>query len=148
MFLIILTAFILTSCTESVYEVVLKDLNGQSVSLGRFKNGKLVVYVWSGTCAGHAEDLKKLTRITPNLKGRVKLVSVAIMMDTEEVREILRKNGIVPNYPVLSDPDGELAKKVTILFLPATMVFNKEGIPEASYPGLPEDLISLVSPHK
>ena len=146
--LLTLILLLLQSCTENVYDVLLKDLSGREVTLGEFREGPLIVYVWSGTCVGHTEDLKRLTREFGSLSKVARLVTVAIMMDEKEVREVLTKNGINAVYPVLVDPEGEFAKRVTLLFLPATIFFDKRGLPVEIYPGLPKDLVSFVLSHQ
>jgi peroxiredoxin len=146
--LILAVFFLIVSCTESVYDLTLEDLEGREVPLSLYRSGTLVVYLWSGTCVGHTEDLRSLTEVAPSLKGRANLITVAVMMDAREVLKVLRDNRIEPNYPVLVDPEGRFARKVPLVFLPATMVFDKRGLLEKSYPGLPPDLISFISPHQ
>ncbi len=145
-----LISFILLvfSCTETIHDLTLRDINGRDIPLSFYRGKTLVIYVWSGTCVGHTEDLKRLTVIFPHLKGKVNLITVALMMAGGEVKKVLRENGIEPPYPVLVDPEGDLAKRVTILFLPATIVFNGKGVPVENIPGLPENLIPLVSSHE
>ncbi|MDQ7037965.1 MAG: TlpA disulfide reductase family protein [Aquificota bacterium] len=136
------------SCTETVHDITLRDINGKAVPLSLYRGKPLVVYVWSGTCVGHTEDLKRLATAFPHLRGRLNLITVALMMNEDEARKVLRESGVEPPYPVLVDPEGDLARKVTLLFLPATIVFNGKGIPVENLPGLPDDLISLVSSHE
>lgn len=138
----------LASCSESVYDLKFKDLSGKEVSLYKYRGKKLVVYVWSGTCIGHTEDLKRLVEIYPELKKESELISIAVMMDTEDAEEVLKANGIEPNYPVLADPKGVFADKVTLIFLPATIIFDETGNMVENFPRLPENLISLISSHR
>jgi len=148
MFRILLTLFLLiASCTESVHDVKLSDPSGGSVTLSRFKGRPLVVYVWSGTCIGHTEDLRELVVLYPEIRKKAELISVAVMMDPEDVKLYLRKNRLDLNYPVLADEKGEFAQRVTLVFLPATLIFDSEGRLVESYPGLPENLISLIPSH-
>ena len=146
--ILIFLFMILISCTESVHEVKLKDTSGKSVPLSRFKGKPLVVYVWSGTCIGHTEDLKELVKLYRKVRERAELISVAVMMGPEDVNTYLRKVGLDPNYPILADEKGEFAQKVTLLFLPATLIFDEDGKLVESYPGLPENLISLIPSHE
>ncbi len=145
---ILLVLFLmLTSCTESVHEVKLRDTSGRSVPLSQFRGKPLVVYVWSGTCIGHTEDLRELVKLYPKVRERAELISVAVMMSPGDVESFLRKVELDPNYPILADEKGEFAQKVTLVFLPATLVFDEEGRLVESYPGLPENLLSLIPSH-
>ncbi len=145
---ILLVLFLmLTSCTESVHEVKLRDTSGRSVPLSQFRGKPLVVYVWSGTCIGHTEDLRELVKLYPKVRERAELISVAVMMSPGDVESFLRKVELDPDYPILADEKGEFAQKVTLVFLPATLVFDEEGRLVESYPGLPENLLSLIPSH-
>ena len=145
--LLILFVLFLVSCRGGgVYDLVLKDMEGRDFRLSRYEGKKFVVYVWSGTCIGHVEDLKRLSELAPKMD--VPLVSVAVMMDVEDVKEVLRENNIKPSYPVLADPKGRFADEVTLIFLPSTIIFDEEGRVVENYPKLPPNLISLVSSHE
>jgi len=68
-------------------------------------------------------------------------------MSPGDVESFLRKVELDPDYPILADEKGEFAQKVTLVFLPATLVFDEEGRLVESYPGLPENLLSLIPSH-
>ncbi len=145
---ILLVLFLmLSSCTESVHEVKLRDTSGRSVPLSQFRGKPLVVYVWSGTCIGHTEDLRELVKLYPKVRERAELISVAVMMSPGDVESFLRKVELDPDYPILADEKGEFAQKVTLVFLPATLIFDEEGRLVESYPGLPQNLLSLIPSH-
>ncbi len=145
---ILLVLFLmLSSCTESVHEVKLRDTSGRSVPLSQFRGKPLVVYVWSGTCIGHTEDLRELVKLYPKVRERAELISVAVMMSPGDVESFLRRVKLDPDYPILADEKGEFAQKVTLVFLPATLIFDEEGRLVESYPGLPQNLLSLIPSH-
>ncbi len=146
----VLVAFLLLlfSCSgNSIHDLELVDLSGKRVSLEIYKGKPLIVYVWSGTCVGHTEDLRRLVKIKPKLGGNVNLISVAVMMDEKDVREVLRKNGIEPNFPIYADPRGSFSERVTLIFLPATVGIDENGEVKYNHPKLSGDLISLISAH-
>ncbi len=146
---VLIVFLLIFACKEpGLYDLRLRDLSGREVSLEAYRGKTLVIYVWSGTCVGHTQDLKRLVGLKPEIRDKAAVVSVAVMMDVKDVKEVLGKNGIVPNYPVLADPRGELADRVTLLFLPATLLIDPEGKVVRNYPRLPEDLISFVSSHE
>ncbi len=147
--LLVAVLLLLLSCSgDSIYKLKVRDLSGREVSLESYRGKPLIVYVWSGTCIGHTEDLKRLVKIYPKLGKDVSLISIAIMMDESDVKEVLRKNGIKPNFPVYADPRGEFSEKVTLIFLPATIKIDERGNVRGNYPKLPQDLISLIPSHQ
>lgn len=139
---VLILSFLLSCSGHSLYSIKVKDLSGKEVSLKAYEGQDLILYVWSGTCIGHTKDLRRLVDIYPELKGDKKLISVAIMMDYEDVKQVLKENGIEPNYPVYADPKGELAREVKLLFLPATIFVNGKGEIVGNYPRLPEKLLN------
>ncbi len=146
--LLFILLFIL-SCSESgVYDTELYNLNGRTLNLEKFRGKRLIVYVWSGTCIGHTEDLRRLTALYPKIKEKIELISVAVMMDKDDVQTVLAQNKIEPNYPVYADPKGNFAGKVTLIFLPATLLIDEKGKVIKNYPRLPDDLISFISSHQ
>jgi peroxiredoxin len=144
--LLLLFFFLMSCTTDGVYDLELKDLKGNRFSFSQFKGRDFIVYVWSGTCIGHVEDLKKLNELYPELP--VPLVSVAVMMKREDILDVLENNGIEPKYPILADPKGKFADSITLVFLPATIIFDKKGRVVENYPQLPPNLISLIPSHK
>ncbi len=136
------------SCTESVQDIRLSDTEGKTVTLGEFRGKPLVVYVWSGTCIGHTEDMRELNKLYPRIKEKAELISIAIMMNAEDVRVYLRKTNLRLNYPIYADEKGVFAEKVALVFLPATVLFDSDGKLIDIYPGLPENLLSLIPSHR
>ena len=144
--LALLLSILILSCGGTVYDIKLKDMEGREVTLEDFRNKDgLVVYVWSGTCVGHTEDLRKLEDIYAKVRRKVAIVSVAIMMDPKDVRKFLEDERIKPSFPVLADPKGEFAKKVTLLFLPATILIDQKGKVKENMPRLAKGLILKLS---
>ncbi len=144
---LVLLLFLFSCQQDSIYDLRLLDLSGKETDLSVYRGKPLIIYVWSGTCIGHTEDLKRLVKIKPKLSGDVNLISIAIMMDEEDVKEVLKRNGIKPNFPIYADPKGVFSDKVTLIFLPATIRISAEGKVEDNYPKLPKELLSLIPPH-
>ncbi len=135
----------LVSCSqESIYDLKLKALDGSEFSLSAFKGRPFALYVWSGTCIGHIEDLRFIQSNYKDISSRIPIVSVAIMMDEEDVRLVLERNSIEPVFPILADPKGKLSERVTLIFLPSTLVFDREGRLVESYPKFPQDISILL----
>ncbi len=133
----ILFLFLLFSCgKKTVYDLSFYDLNGREVKI---KNGEkpLLLYVWTGTCIGHQEDMKRLNEYYEKLVKRYKVVSLAVFMKTEDVGEFLKESNIKPKFLILTDPTGNLTSIVKLVFLPATLVFEPSGELKGNYPRLP-----------
>ena len=134
----------LVSCSqESIYDLKLKALDGSEFSLSAFKGRPFALYVWSGTCIGHIEDLKFIQSNYKDISSRIPLVSVAIMMDEEDIKKVLKENSIEPSFPLLADPTGKISEMVVLVFLPSTLIFNETGELIKSYPKFPQNISIL-----
>ncbi|NPB07064.1 MAG: TlpA family protein disulfide reductase [Aquificae bacterium] len=100
------------------------DETGRKVELK--SDEPLLLYVWSGSCVGHAEDLKKLSRLYPELSKRYRVYAVALFMTPEDALAYLKKEKIRLSVPLLADPKGLLEERYDLVFLPATLVI-KDG---------------------
>ncbi|MCS7284189.1 MAG: TlpA family protein disulfide reductase [Hydrogenobacter thermophilus] len=138
---LILLLLILLSCSakDTLPDITVKDIDGKSVNLGSYKNQKLVLYIWSRTCAGHTKDLKKLGHLV-KMYPNYKIVSYAVAMEAGDVVESYRQLGIAPNFLTLIDTAVKFNDYFPITFLPSTYVFDKGGKLIASYAGLPDRL--------
>ena len=132
---------ILFSCSErNIYNTKFLNLKGEEVLIKRGKK-TLLVYVWTGTCIGHTEDLKELVKNYDSISRKYRVISVAVFMKPEDVKEFLKENKIKTQFPMLSDPKGNLSDVVKLVFLPSTIIFNEEGKPVKIYPRLPLNVL-------
>ena len=146
--LIFLFALFLISCSDrNIYDTKVVDINGNRINIGELKSKGLVVYLWTGTCIGHTRDLKRLGQLYEEGKITRKVVSIAIMMDPEDISEFKRKNSISDLIPFYADPEGKIADVIKITFLPSTIIIDERGKVTGNYPGLAEKLLTSVTPH-
>jgi len=119
--LLLLLFFLLTACGGQ--SLTLYDLSGREVKLPSSEK-PLLLYVWSGTCVGHGEDLKRLSELYPKLSEKYEVYAVAVFMKPEDALAYLKKEGIEPSYPLLVDPTGRLEERFKLLYLPATLILE------------------------
>ncbi len=136
LFFLLLFLFIVSCGRDTIYDVTFIDLKGREVKIKR--EGKpLLLYVWTGTCIGHQEDMKLINRHFSELSEKYKVVSLAVFMKPEDVKEFLKENRITPKFILLSDPEGKITNLVKLVFLPATLLFDESGKLIKNYPRLP-----------
>ncbi len=102
----------------------LETLEGEKVNLRDFSGKPVLLYVWSGTCVGHTKDLKRLTEMD---LGNVRVISLAIGMEKEDVEKTYSQIGISPSYPTLLDKRIEISDHITLVFLPYTLLYDENG---------------------
>ncbi|WP_461828760.1 TlpA family protein disulfide reductase [Aquifex sp.] len=135
--LLLLFLLLIFSCGKTtIYDITFVDLGGREVKIEH--SGKpLLLYVWTGTCIGHQEDMRLINEHFSELSRRYKVVSLAVFMKPEDVREFLKDNGINPKFIMLADPEGKITSLVKLVFLPATLLFDESGELIRNYPRLP-----------
>jgi len=134
------------SCTqrEVIPPLSLETLDGSKVSLNQLKGKKVVLYVWSRTCAGHSEQLKLLNELSEKRKD-LYIISYAIAMVREDVIKSYRDIGISPKFLTVLDPEVKFNEYYRIVFLPSTYLFDERGRFIRAYPGLPEAIFSNLN---
>jgi len=142
----LLFLILLVSCAKkSVYDITFLDLSGKEVRLKPSRK-PLLLYVWSGTCTGHTQDLRLLNEHAEELSGRYEVVSVGVFMTPEEIRAFLKEINLRPRFSILADPKGSLTEVVKLVFLPATLVFSPEGELLLNAPRLPLERLMHKTP--
>ncbi len=143
--IIALALFFALSCSEkqTIPPIELHTLEGRRLSLKELKGKKVVIYVWSRTCAGHSKDLRLLDEISKNRKD-IYVVSYAVAMVKEDVIKSYKEIGIQPKFITVLDPEVKFNEYYKIVFLPSTFIFDERGKFVGSYPGLPQDKLSSL----
>ena len=135
--LFFLFLFLILSCGKTtIYDIAFVDLKGREVKIEKSEK-PLLLYVWTGTCIGHQEDMRLMNEHFSELSKRYKVVSLAVFMKPEDVWEFLRQTQISPKFIMLADPEGRITNIVKLVFLPATLVFDESGEMKKNYPRLP-----------
>ncbi len=133
-FLLLLLTF---SCTgKTVYDLSFIDLKGRQVRIAR-TDKPLLLYVWTGTCTGHQEDMSIMNAKYEALSERYRIVSLAVFMKPSDVKTFLRQSGLKPKFVLLTDPQGNITSIVKLIFLPASLIFDPSGKLLGNYPRLP-----------
>jgi hypothetical protein len=116
-------------------DLEVETLRGDRVNLREFKGKPLLLYIWSGTCVGHTRDLKRLADW--NL-GDIRVISLAIGMEREDVEKTYSEMGVVPRYITLLDRKVRISDYITLVFLPYILMYNSDGMLVKKLAKLPE----------
>ncbi len=136
LFLLVLFIFIVSCGRDTIYEITFIDLKGREVRITR-EEKPLLIYVWTGTCIGHQEDIRTINRYFSELSKKYRIVSLAVFMKPKDVKEFLKENKITPEFILLADPEGKIADLVKLVFLPTTLIFDESGKLLKSFPRFP-----------
>jgi len=107
---------------ENIYDYKLVDTYGNTIDFSRYKGEPLVVHFWATwcpTCKLEASNIDKLSKA-------YNVVSIAVTSGSnKEINEFMQKHQL--SYKVVSDADGNLAKKFNIQGYPTTLIYTKKG---------------------
>ena len=135
-FLFLFLLFVFSCGEKTVYDLTFTDPSGREVKIKPEKK-PLLLYVWTGTCTGHQEDMKLMNEHFSELSERYKIISLAVFMKPEDVKVFLKQSGLKPKFLLLTDPQGKITSLVKLIFLPATLLFDSSGKLIGNYPRLP-----------
>lgn len=116
-------AFNVTALDEEPYNFTLKDLEGKKVSLGDFKDSKVVVLnFWASWCSACKKEMPSLN----SLEGKYKDKGLKVVAVAEDSKKRVSKyvDGKDFVFTVLIDPYGTAMGKYKILALPETFIIS------------------------
>ncbi len=118
-------------------DIVLQDLKGRDVDLGRHK-GKVVILSFFGEkCAPCKKEAAEFAKLKKKYGDRLVLLSVGIDVDEAgNLEKIARGYGVT--WSVLYDRESWLANSLGVTGVPYTAVFDDRGVLAGTYEGLPE----------
>lgn len=134
--LLLFLSLLLLSCSgDTLPKIEVKTLEGKRVYLSDYRGKKVLLYVWSRTCAGHSKDLGRLNQLTEE-KRDYTIISYAVAMDIQDVISSYKELKLEPRFITLVDTEVRLNDSFPITFLPSTYIFDEKGRFIRSYPGL------------
>ncbi|MFN3976678.1 MAG: TlpA family protein disulfide reductase [Aquificaceae bacterium] len=134
--LLLFLSLLLLSCSgDTLPKIEVKTLEGKRVYLSDYRGKKVLLYVWSRTCAGHSKDLGRLNQLTEE-KRDYTIISYAVAMDVQDVISSYKELKLEPRFITLVDTEVRLNDSFPITFLPSTYIFDEKGRFIRSYPGL------------
>lgn len=99
-----------------------RTLDGQEIDLGHLKGAPVLVHFWATWCPicrlgdGGIDAIAKDHRV----------LTVAMQSgDADEVGRFMATKGL--DFPVVTDPDGEIAQRWGVVGVPATFVLDANG---------------------
>jgi thiol-disulfide isomerase/thioredoxin len=102
------------------------DLDGRQVDVAAERGKVRVIEFWATWCEPCREALPALDELARALGPRG-LVVYAVSVDEDRARvvEFLRK--VPVSFPVLWDPGAEIASRLDVAYMPATLLVDREG---------------------
>ena len=107
---------------ENIYDYKLVDTHGNAIDFSSYKGKPLVVHFWATWCPTCKLEASNID----SLSTEYNVVSIAVTSGSDEVINGFMKEHQL-SYKVVSDKEGELAKKFNIQAYPTTLIYSKHG---------------------
>lgn len=130
----ILVAALLFSATvfvkaQAVFDISVKDINGQLTSIAEVSQGDIIVLdFWATWCKPCVKSIPKLNKLSEKYEAN-EVSFVGINQDsprnTNKVKPFVNSMGV--SYPVLLDPEQELMSELLVVSYPTLIVLNRNA---------------------
>lgn len=110
-------------------DFTLPDIQGKSVSLDEYKEQVVLLNFWATWCEDCAKEMPEFEKLYQAYK-RKGLSIFAIALDAEgksAVEAFLQKENLELTYPILLDPEGQVARAYRLAWVPVTIVVGRGG---------------------
>ena len=109
-------------------EIVFKDENQKNIDLADFKGKLLILNFWATWCVPCREEMPSLDLLQSDFRlNNIKIFPINIGQEDLSKSVIFFKELKIKNLDIYYDPTVTLAKKFSLIGLPTTILFNKEG---------------------
>ena len=110
--------------------VVVKDLNGNSVNLSELKlDHPIIISFWATWCAPCKRELNAINEVYEEWQSETGVELIAISIDDQKTINSVPVyvNGKGCEYLVLMDPNGDIKRAMGVNNVPHTFLIDKNG---------------------
>lgn len=124
-------------------DIILKDLNGQTVDLSSYKGKPLILFFWTTWCPYCRVELRILNQQYSVMANEgIALLGVNVSESENKVQKFFK--GYPLNFRMLLDRFGLLADKYDLMGVPTYVFLNKTGKVISQAHSLPANYKSLL----
>jgi len=122
------TSLVAVKPRQTAPDMVLKDLDGQTVSLARLKGKVVVVNFWATWCPPCRREFPSMEHLRVKFnKQPLVILAVNEGEKPEVIESFISQLDVVPGFPILLDLEGDAMAFWTVRGLPTTFILDKRG---------------------
>lgn len=111
---------------QKAIDFTLTDLNGNSVSLKKFRGKNVYINFWTTWCPWCKKELPDIEKISQEYKDKnLVVLTVDIGEDKATVGNFIKENNY--DFNVLLDSDSSVAQQYSISSIPVSIFIDKNG---------------------
>jgi len=108
------------------FDVKLKDLNGDTISLSDFRGKILFLNFWATWCPPCRYEMPSMEKLYKKLKNKsFAMVGIDLQEPASLVRAFVKNFELT--FPILLDSSGDVGRLFGIRSIPTTFILDKEG---------------------
>lgn len=114
--------------SDSPYQLNFANVEGQQVSLSKYKGKVVLLNFWATWCPPCIEEMPSMQRLREQLDGKpFEIVAVNVGEDSTAVSSFLMELGADLTFPILLDEEGKSFGELGLRALPTTILFDQNG---------------------
>ena len=102
------------------------DLTGGKHDLAAYKGRVVLINFWASWCPPCREEMPSMQRLMQKMSGKsFVILAVDTGEPSDEAEPFLKE--IHPDFSILLDPEGEMAKRWKVFAMPTSFLVDKQG---------------------
>jgi thiol-disulfide isomerase/thioredoxin len=114
-----------------------RDMNGREHDLANYKGQVVLINFWASWCPPCRKEMPSMQRLLQKMSGKSFVILAVDTGESRDEAEPLLKE-MRPDFPILLDAEGKLAKRWNVFAMPTSFLVDKRGRVRYVLPGATE----------
>jgi thiol-disulfide isomerase/thioredoxin len=110
------------------------DLTGGKQDLAAYKGQVVLINFWASWCPPCRKEMPSMQRLMQKMSAKPFVILAVDTGESKDEAEPLLKE-MHPDFPILLDPEGEMARRWKVFAMPTSFLVDKQGRVRYVLPG-------------